>query len=238
MWHYFFPRNPYGDLDASEFPDDLRGWNSDDKIFSQLIDLVRPNLIVEVGTWKGRSAVRMAQHCRSRGLPTQLLCVDTWLGFVDSYTCRSQSRDAGTSLYFVHGWPQVYYQFLANVVRRGLCDCITPLPQTSRNAVQILATLELFPDLVYIDGSHDYLDARRDIEDYFGLLRPEGGVLFGDDYGVFAGVTKAVQAASRSLGIPYYVVRGKYLFLKSDDSEIARRVAELLGATRAQVQGE
>jgi hypothetical protein len=40
---------------------DLQGWASTHPIFEKTIETLRPELIVEVGTWKGASAVHMAK---------------------------------------------------------------------------------------------------------------------------------------------------------------------------------
>jgi hypothetical protein len=48
-----FAVSPYRDIDASPHPTDTRGWGSDRPFFDQMLDLLRPATIVEVGTWKG-----------------------------------------------------------------------------------------------------------------------------------------------------------------------------------------
>ena len=81
-----------------------------------------------------------------------------------------------------HGYPTVYYQFLANVLYAGLQDYIVPLPNTSGIAARFLEKLKIQADLIYIDGSHDEEDVYADLASYWKLLRPTG-VLIGDDWG-------------------------------------------------------
>ena len=39
------------------------------------------------------------------------------------------------------------------------------------------------PDTIYIDGCHDEICVRQDLESWFPLLKASGaGILFGDDY--------------------------------------------------------
>ena len=74
-------------------PEDLQGWNSNSDIFSNLIKKVLPNTIIEVGTWKGGSAVSMAKYCKtiipfykSNYDTTKIYCIDTWLGAAEFWT--------------------------------------------------------------------------------------------------------------------------------------------------------
>ena len=49
-------------------------------LVGKVIADVKPKLIVEVGTWKGASAIYMAKICRKLELNTEIVCIDTWLG--------------------------------------------------------------------------------------------------------------------------------------------------------------
>lgn len=176
---------------SSAYPVDVSGWGSDSAIFGELIEAVRPRLIIEVGTWKGASALHMARCCDDLGLDTKIICVDTWLGAREFWTDTSDPTRYG-SLLRIYGWPNVYYQFLANVVRAGQQDRIYPFPQTSLIAGRLLQAWSVQADLIYIDGSHDHDDVFADMRLYWPLVR-KGGVLFGDDYTTFADVKRAVD---------------------------------------------
>jgi hypothetical protein len=80
-----------------------------------------------------------------------------------------------------HGYPSVYWEFLKNVVVSGHKKRITPFPTTSAIGARVLASLGVQANLIYIDGSHDYLDVKADLEAYWGLLE-EDGIMMGDDY--------------------------------------------------------
>ena len=62
------PVDPYRDLNDEASALDLQGWGSNHPIFAQIIAKIRPALIIEVGTWKGASAVHMARVAKSEGL--------------------------------------------------------------------------------------------------------------------------------------------------------------------------
>jgi cephalosporin hydroxylase len=200
------------DLDgftSSVYPSDAQGWGSDAPIFAQLIGEVRPRLIVEVGTWKGASALHMAAQCDELGLEhTRILCIDTWLG---AYEFIGADADPTRNLMRAYGWPQVYYQFVANVKRHEQEDRILAFPQTSQIAARWLHNHVVAADLIYLDGSHDEADVAADIRAYWPLLR-SGGVLFGDDYDTWAGVREAVKTA----GHAYAVAGGRYWVMRHD----------------------
>lgn len=167
-------------------PKDLRGWQGDSDIFEKLIHEVLPDHIIEVGSWKGQSTITMANACKARGLSTRITCIDTWLGAEEFYTNPSEDRDLMKN----YGYPQVYYQFLSNLIHEDVVEMIEILPITS----VIGAKLTDKADLIYIDGSHSYEDVRADIELYTHKLNM-GGIIFGDDYnnGAFKGVKLAVD---------------------------------------------
>lgn len=168
---------------AQDLPIDLQGWSSTNPIFATLIDLVRPKLIIEVGTWKGASAIYMANLCAERGLDTEILCVDTWLG--DEH-CRNSPEWAP----FAADVPRLYRQFASNVVHTGHQHRITPIQRTSRQAADLFRRHGIRAGLIYIDASHTYEDVKADAEDYLPLLEPQG-VIFGDDW-TFPEVRRAV----------------------------------------------
>jgi len=159
------------------------GWNlgGDSPLFRELIERVRPQTVIEVGTWLGGSAITMGRAMREMGIAGEIVCVDSWQGPYMFWN-RNGFREGYDKLLLKHGWPQVYYQFLSNVVHEGLQDIITPLPQSCEVAYQVLEMFEVKADLVYIDASHEERFVYRDVSEYRQLLRNGRSVIFGDDY--------------------------------------------------------
>jgi hypothetical protein len=175
-----------------DFPLDL-SWstgipNIDKTLFDHVFGGQHPSLIIEVGTWKGDSAITMADYVADNGT---IICVDTWLGSFEMYHFPDMYRK--------NGYPQVYYQFLSNVVHCGKQNIIVPMPITSHLAARLLRGWKVQADAIYIDASHDYHDVKQDLEDYWPLVK-KGGVLFGDDF-KWTGVAKAVNEVSKSLSV-------------------------------------
>lgn len=206
-----FRISPYDGLDLAQHPDDIQGWGSDHPAITGAIARLRPRRIVEVGSWKGRSAINMAQQVRAMNLDCEIVCVDTWLGSPEHWVGGKPGEYE--SLGLRNGYPQLYFTFLANVLRRGLQDIITPMPMTSENAAHVLRGLGVKSDIAYIDAAHEYGPVKRDLADYWALLH-EHGLLIGDDYQVFPGVTQAVDEFVREHGCATQNHPGKCLLFK------------------------
>ena len=187
---------------------DLSGWNSDHPIFDKLIVEAQPKVIIEVGSWKGRSAMHMAhassslkELCEISGsdvpVKTQIYCVDTWLGGIDHITSDKPHDDLMRDKF---NSPEIYHQFLRNFIEAPeFAKRIFPIRNTSLNGARFLAKLGVKSELVYIDGSHEYDDVYADLCAYSQLLRP-GGLLFGDDFRNFGGVFAAVLRFAHETG--------------------------------------
>jgi SAM-dependent methyltransferase len=191
--------DPYQDFKWHTFPDNCSGWGSDSAAFGELVTEIKPARVIEVGTWKGGSALTLAGELEKQGLDTEIICVDTWLGALEMWTDQGDEERFG-SLGLKHGYPSLYYQFLANVCRAGQQSRITPFPIPSATAAQWFALHDVRADLIYIDGSHEEEDVYQDLVSYWDLVRP-GGVLFGDDWS-WDGVRLAVERFAKENGLP------------------------------------
>lgn len=181
------------------------GWNSYSRVFRDLIAEKKPSVVVEVGTWLGASAIHMAKICKEMSLGTRIYCVDTWLGAQEFWTWGSSTPERNLRL--KNGYPQVYYDFISNVVQHQVQDVIIPLPNTSHIGSIVLGSMGVKADLIYIDASHEYLDVKNDISSYMNLLSTNG-IMFGDDMNDhWPGVKRAV---SESFGKNFMVIENNF----------------------------
>jgi predicted O-methyltransferase YrrM len=184
-----FPASPYEDFDIAPYETDLQGWNSTHPVFAELINKIQPELVIEVGSWKGASAIHMAGLAKAHKPDFRLVCIDTWTASNKSLWVQPKWRATYSCR---NGFPTVYWQFLANVVRAGHSDAILPLPVTASCGAEILRHYGVFADLIYVDAGHSLDDVAGDLRQYWPLLRP-GGYLLGDDYtDAWPGVHQAV----------------------------------------------
>lgn len=67
----------------------------------------------------------------------------------------------------------------------------------------------------FIDAAHEFKPAYRDCKDYWPLLSSQG-VLFGDDYGAWPGVTKAAKKFAKDIQRPLFGKKDKFVISKGD----------------------
>jgi len=170
-------RDPLKDFPADRFASDLQGWHSDHPYLTRAIGEARPAIVVEVGVWKGASAVTMAKEIKRLGLDAVVIAIDTWLGSSEHYLWEKFIPD----LDFEFGYPRLYHKFAANICKEDLAAQVVPLALDSINAFQLLKEKAIRPDVLHIDAGHDYLSVMADLKAWWPQLK-DGGILIGDDY--------------------------------------------------------
>ena len=199
--------DPFHDLPENLIAHDLQGWNSQHPYLSDAIAALRPSMIVEIGVWKGGSTVFMANELKKHGMSSAVIAVDTWLGSSEHWLGESNAK-----LNFFNGRPDLYYKFLSNVVHAQLTDYVVPLPLDSLNAAQVIKSLRLNPQMIHLDGGHDYDSVLADLRAWWPTLAP-GGIFIGDDYyinGAWPGVRGAFDDFFSALDLtPIENVSGK-----------------------------
>lgn len=137
-----------------------------------------PQLILELGVWKGRSTdfmLRVNATCT-------IICVDLWRGD-DSIGHKSK-----------HDGQRLYNQFVRNLWphRRR----VIPVKMDGREAVEYLHKLGIRPDLIYLDMGHTYNEVKGDL---VPLMRCYKDVpILGDDIlHHWEGVARAVKECVR-----------------------------------------
>jgi hypothetical protein len=192
----FRSHDPFQGIDVDGGEIEMFGWYYDHPIFQQIFSMLKPTKIIEVGSLYGASAIHMAKLAKSMGLPTEILCVDTFLGSPEYWEEDGMSR-----LKLRSGFPRFYEQFMINVVKSGVHDMITPFPLVSTLAAQVLRSQSISADVIYLDAAHSYHEVLADIRAFWPLVRP-GGLLFGDDFDViWPGVIRAVHEWGEEVGL-------------------------------------
>jgi hypothetical protein len=70
--------DPYPGSLCQGYQPDLTGWGSQHAIFARLLQRVDARDILEIGSWKGASAIHMAQiQARLGRSGSEIVCVDT-----------------------------------------------------------------------------------------------------------------------------------------------------------------
>jgi predicted O-methyltransferase YrrM len=189
--NYLYEENIYSNIESTSAASEPPGFRLPTSVLDQ-VSKYADRLIIEVGSWKGRSAIYMANRTVQK-MP-HIICVDTWLGAAEMWTKpeRDEVPERYKGLNLKNGYPSLFYDFLSYVKNSGHSERITPLPNTSHIGSMILNRMEIIADVIFIDGSHDFHDVMSDLNDYWDLLSPNG-IMIGDDYdwlGVWSAISK------------------------------------------------
>ena len=133
---------PYNAINPLPF--NAQGWYINGPSMEWLLKETKAKVVIEVGSWLGSSTRHIASTIPEDGV---VYAIDHWLG--------TPTED--TSAFDM---PNLYLQFLSNVIHARLTHKIVPIRMSSAEAA---ASFNIRPDLVYIDATHDYEDVYQDI---------------------------------------------------------------------------
>ena len=198
----------------------INGWGPGAAFYDILLEFKRVHLALEVGVWKGQSAIHIANAMKKRDGASVLVAMDTWLGSLEFLQQNFLNFfDSERQLHHVHGYPHVYYHFLSNMYSANLTKNVIPFPIPSDIGQKFFEKTGVQFDLIHIDASHEYTSARRDVNIFWKLLNT-GGLLLGDDFtaswpGVMQAVCEFAQERNLHLSNSY----GKWWIQKETGTE-------------------
>jgi hypothetical protein len=173
----WFGKDPWTARPPAMMPD-LQGWGSDHPYLGEAVSSSGPQCVaVEVGVWKGGSAISMGRRMKELGISGIVIAVDTWLGSWDHWIQERWFNELKAE----GGLGHLYDVFRTNVIEQGVEDYVLPLPLDSINAAYVLRHYGIAPNVVHIDGGHDFSAVLSDLQIWWPLLA-DGGTLIGDDY--------------------------------------------------------
>jgi glycosyltransferase involved in cell wall biosynthesis/predicted O-methyltransferase YrrM len=142
-------------------------------LFNKVKSLPEDAVIVEIGSFKGRSTVAMGYACV--GTKRKIYCIDTWDGNDSDFPDRK----------FFDIWHN-------NVINNGLEKYVFPLEGYSydvlNNYKDIFEAQKI--DFIFIDGSHQFLDVLKDFQLSFPLVKDKGWIAFHDVIHTWPGCEK------------------------------------------------
>jgi predicted O-methyltransferase YrrM len=166
--------DPSRPADDYQFTNDWFGPNI--PVWRQIVDANKPQRILEIGSFEGRSTTWMIEACSANG-PVEMVCIDTWGGGIEHQPGGFSEAPMA----------EVEVRFRRNIsIARSLATHPADVRACKDISSRALAGLiaenrpQLF-DLVYVDGSHQAPDVLTDAVMAFQLLRV-GGVMIFDDY--------------------------------------------------------
>ena len=137
-----------------------------------LVETLKPNIIVELGTHKGHSYFSFCQAVKKLKMDTRCYAVDHWKG-------DEHSGFYGSEVYkIVQNYNDRHYSSFSNLVRSTFNEASAHF-------------LDKSIDLLHIDGQHFYDDVKNDFKKWEPKLSKKSIVLFHDtnvrerNFGVF-----------------------------------------------------
>lgn len=151
-----------------------------------------PSLFIEVGSLFGQSANVLASISKKYlNNSLEILCVDTWCGSTTHWEWLSNNTIDILNLR--NGFPNLYNQFLSNIISHNNQDIITPFPCSSVDAACFLNSKGIKADFIFIDASHEELCVLNDLRYYWNILKVGGWLMIDDYNNAFPGVIKAAS---------------------------------------------
>lgn len=166
-------------------PEHLHGWFRPGNA-ETLSHIIRPQhrCILELGSWLGVSTMKLLQQA-----PNALVfAVDIWSN--DYFLTDSHYDKSDPTFKNILEKHPIYHQFLANTKKHRLrkvtdaegesYEGLVPMKMPSAEALRILKSLGVQPDVIYIDASHHYDYVVEDVTDCLTLF--PHAQLVGDDW--------------------------------------------------------
>ncbi|MBP2111658.1 class I SAM-dependent methyltransferase [Paenibacillus silagei] len=147
-------------------------WMGHRRFGYDLISNMKPNRMVELGTYFGTSHFVFCQAVKDEGLTTECYAVDTWAGDNHSGSYPESFFESVLSA------SQTYYPGISKLMRMTFDEAVSQFPDESI-------------DLLHIDGFHTYEAVKHDFETWLPKLAVNGIVLMHDitvvkdDFGVY-----------------------------------------------------
>lgn len=134
-------------------------------------------IFVEIGTWKGKSAVYMAESIKQSRKKIKFYTIDTFKDFAG----YNEDKDvkAGT----------VFQLYLKNI--ESVKDYVETLVGDSKDLYNNFQDETI--DFLFLDGDHTYKGVKKDLELWFSKVKKRG-IIAGHDYNeATCGVKQAVD---------------------------------------------
>lgn len=157
-------------------------------LFNKVKSLPMDAVILEIGSFKGRSTIAMGYACI--GTNRKIYAIDTWDGNDSDFAERQ----------FFDIWQQ-------NIEANAIEEYVLPLRGYSHEVLTHWQELTNGKDIdfIFIDGSHQYLDVLKDFEMSFPLVKDGGWMAFHDVIETWPGSERAWHKTAK-----YFLANHEY----------------------------
>jgi len=142
-------------------PDGQGFWSGHLPLAADLVDAIRPSLLVELGTYYGESYFGFCQAIQELGLSCSAYAVDNWSGDLHTGNYGPSVLETVTAHNAEH------YASFSSLVRKSFDEAAALFRDGSI-------------DLLHLDGCHTYPAVKHDFETWLPKVSPGGVVLMHD----------------------------------------------------------
>ncbi len=161
---------------------EIPGWFAYKELYNNIVDGAQGGeTFVEVGAWFGKSTNYLASKIKESGKDINFTSIDTWKGTDDEALHQNIVSTFNGD---------IFYEFVDNTVLSENYGRINTIKDSSKNASNNFPNNSI--DFIMIDAGHSYDALMEDFNVWYNKVKP-GGIISGDDYGVFDGVTRAAN---------------------------------------------
>jgi hypothetical protein len=161
---------------------EIPGWFAYSELYNNVVDSAKGGeTFVEVGAWFGKSTNYLATKIKESGKDINFTSIDTWKGTDDEQLHQNIVNTFNGD---------IFYEFVDNTVLSDNYGRFSTIKDTSKNAANNFTNSSI--DFIMIDAGHSYEALIEDLNVWYNKVKP-GGIISGDDYGVFEGVTRAAN---------------------------------------------
>lgn len=152
------------------------GWCWIEKAMSmaRYVEVERPNCVIDLGVFGGRSMLPMALQAKDNGHGV-VFGIDPW---THGAALEGEHKKSDSDWWAKVDLERVMSRFMGHIVNLGLIDVAVPIRATSQ------AVHGIFPpgsvDILHIDGNHSELASLRDVDLYYPKVRPQGLIWLDD----------------------------------------------------------
>jgi predicted O-methyltransferase YrrM len=150
----------------------IGGWlfEGEPELLYELSKTAEDGNFIEIGCWMGKSTCILAGGMTDSGKTGKIICVDP-------FTLAGTPEQVAYHRRLLGGAAGTFYEFLGNARTHGFYDRVIPVATFSGTA---LPSLNVSATLAFIDGAHDYENAKRDLELVYPSLQPGSRIAFHD----------------------------------------------------------
>ncbi|MFN8671549.1 MAG: class I SAM-dependent methyltransferase [Candidatus Sericytochromatia bacterium] len=142
-------------------------------LFEKAKELKDNSIIIEIGSFKGKSSVAMGYACV--GTNKKIYCIDPWISETYFKNTKHENED-------------IYNIWLKNIKDNDLENYVIPIKEYSTNILpNWKITHDLQADLIFIDGDHSFKGVTDDFVVSYPHLKEGGLIIFQDIATYFEG---------------------------------------------------